>query len=769
MPDAATTLFEITPDQREMTRVLDAMLAAQADPRLAYDRGPAIDRPLWGKLAELGMAAVTLHGGTTMDQALIAERLGAAVAPVPVASVAAAAVVVSGTESPEPAGWLRSGERVVAAALSARSGVDLSVRATETTDGWRLSGAVHDLLEAAAAEYLLVPCDGVWFGVECSAPGVTLSDQAGLDQSQRLGSLTLEDAPAARLGGTPELGESAGRTAWLMLAAQATGAAERALSMSVEYAKTRQQFGQPIGKFQAIKHALVDMLLDVENARSATYNAAWAVDAGRDDRDLALHLAKAVATENAARVTGQAIQVHGGIGNTWEHDCHLLMRRAKACELALGDPDLHFQRIADRVIDDRDSARTGNSLISSAGDAELREELRTWLDENLPEGWGTPDNPLPRDEKERWEFLRRWQARMAEGRWVGIHWPVEYGGRNATIAQQIAYNIELSERRVPPLPGHRGLTIVGPTLIRHGTPEQRERFLQRLRLGQDLWAGGFSEPGAGSDLASLRTRGVIDGDTIVVNGQKIWTSQAHLCNWIFTLVRTDPDAPKHEGITVVLIPLDSPGITIRPIRRMHGGREFNEVFFDDVRVPVDNILGPVNEGWQVNRTTLSHEHSTLFVGAQVRYTRTLRSIVETSRTTIGYSGQPRAVDPLVRARIARSWAVSQLLLINGLRNVAKVTKDGQPGPEGSIMKLFGQEAEKAQHELALDVTGPAGLLDRPATGAVGGGKWIYGYLATRAATVGGGTSEIHRNKIGETVLGLPRDTSSDPGRSASGR
>jgi alkylation response protein AidB-like acyl-CoA dehydrogenase len=404
------------------------------------------------------------------------------------------------------------------------------------------------------------------------------------------------------------------------------------------------------------------------------------------------------------------------------------------------------------------------AMIEALGDHEFRDELRTWLDEHLPTEWSEPGFRFPRDSKDRLAVLRDWQAEMASGNWVGIHWPVEYGGRNASLSQLIAYNVELVERGVPQLPGHRGLTIVGPTLIKHGTPDQQARFLDRVRTGADLWAGGFSEPEAGSDLAGLRTQGVIDGDSIIINGQKIWTSQAHQCNWIFTLVRTDPAAAKHQGISVVLIPLDSPGITIRPIRRMSGQAEFNEVFFDDVRVPIENILGPVNGGWQVNRTTLSHEHSTLFIGAQVRYARSLADIVKLAKTATGYDGTPAVDDPALRSRIARSWATSQLLLVNGLRNVAKVKRGESPGPEGSIMKVFGQEAEKAQFELAIDIAGPAGLLDRGAGGAIGKGKWVYGYLAARAATVGGGTSEIHKNKIGEQVLGLPRDASSEPER-----
>ncbi|HVX22361.1 MAG TPA: acyl-CoA dehydrogenase family protein [Acidimicrobiales bacterium] len=400
-----------------------------------------------------------------------------------------------------------------------------------------------------------------------------------------------------------------------------------------------------------------------------------------------------------------------------------------------------------------------SSVIEAAGDADFHRELSDWLDRNLPEGWGTSSFRMPRGADARRQVLLDLQRRMAEDRWVGIHWPEEFGGRSATLAQQVTYHAELVRRNVPQLPGHRGITIVGPTLVKHGTPEQQARFIDRIRFGDDLWAGGFSEPGAGSDLASLRTRARIDGDRVVVNGQKIWTSSAEWCNWIYTLVRTDPTAPKHEGISVLLIPLDSEGITVRPIRQMTGQANFNEVFFDDVTVPVDNFVGPVNHGWQVNRTTLSHEHFTLFIGAQARYARTVDALVRLAAET--EDRDLRADTPLIRNRVARQWAISQLLLVNGMRNVARVQAGGSPGPEGSIMKVFGQESEKALFELALDVVGGAGVLDRGATGAVDRGKWLFGYLGSRAATIGGGTSEIHLSKIGESVLGLPRDLWAD--------
>jgi alkylation response protein AidB-like acyl-CoA dehydrogenase len=398
-----------------------------------------------------------------------------------------------------------------------------------------------------------------------------------------------------------------------------------------------------------------------------------------------------------------------------------------------------------------------DAIVDATGEAEFHDELRTWLDEHLPKGWGTPAFRLPRDATERREYLRGWQAEMAADNWVAINWPIEFGGRNASLAQQIVYNAELAERSVPPLPGHRGITIVGPTLIKHGTPDQQAKFLDRIRRADDLWSGGFSEPDAGSDLASLRTRGEVDGEQMIINGQKIWTSSAHFSDWIYVLLRTDPTAEKHHGISVVVMPLDTPGITIRPIRQMTGASGFNEVFFEDVTIPMTNLIGPLNQGWQVNRTTLAHEHFTNFIGAQVRYSRSLDQIMRLACETTSPTGTARAHDPLLRNRMARAWANGQLLMVNGMRNAVKLQAGDDPGPEGSIAKLFGQESEKELFQLAIDIAGPAGVLDRGALGTPEKGKWLYGYLGARAATIGGGTSEIHKNKIGEKVLGLPRD------------
>lgn len=395
--------------------------------------------------------------------------------------------------------------------------------------------------------------------------------------------------------------------------------------------------------------------------------------------------------------------------------------------------------------------------IYSEEDERFRQEIRDWLAKNLPDGWGTKDFRLSRDPLERNQWLRGWQKKMAEDRWVGIHWPEEYGGRNATLTQQVLYHTEMVRSRAPRPIGFRGLNMTGPTLIVHGTPAQRERFLERIRLAEDIWCTGFSEPDAGSDLANLRTRGEIDGDELVINGRKIWTSAAQTGDWLYTLVRTDSSGDKHDGITCVMIPLSSEGLEIWPIRRNTGSAEFNEITFENVRVPLENVIGQIGGGWHVARTSLAHEHYTLFIPSQLQFSRTLEDVIRLARSTKDADGRPRSELPWLRERIARLWITTKLVHINGMRNIAKVVDSGVPGPEGAIMKLFGQEEEKKLYELALDVAGERGILDRGAAIAPDRGKWGFGYLGSRAATIGGGTSEMQRNTIAERILGLPHD------------
>ncbi|MGW8815609.1 acyl-CoA dehydrogenase family protein [Gordonia terrae] len=391
-------------------------------------------------------------------------------------------------------------------------------------------------------------------------------------------------------------------------------------------------------------------------------------------------------------------------------------------------------------------------------DAEFAREFRSWLDDHLPE-FRKRAAEAGRDERKA--LSRQWQSTMAEGRWTAIAWPEQHGGRAATPRQQLAFHLISAEYRVPPIAGRIGLNLCGPTLIGHGTPEQIERFLPPMLDGREVWCQGFSEPGAGSDLASLRTKGVVDGPDLVITGQKVWTSGAHEADWMFALVRTDPAAPKRKGISFVLIPMVAPGVDVRPIRQISGDSGFNEVFLEEVRVPLTNVVGGLNNGWGVTRTTLANERAVLFMGQQIALTSTLRKIVREAREVDPLTGVRPAQDPILRDRIAQAWIDVELLRLNGMRNLAKVFGDQAPGPEGAMSKLFGQQVEQRIFELALDVAGERAVLDRGADLAPNGGKWGLGWLRTRASTIGGGTSEIQRNVLAERILGQPRDPWAD--------
>lgn len=754
--------FELTEEQKALRDTIRSVLTEHARPRDAF--GPearSSAQSLWKHLADVGVTDLGLGADAgrldyALELALVAEQVGQTVAPTPFVAAAVANALLSGADVELPVG-LNSNTIAVAALpdVSPAPAITATLsRATATLDG-----VVPVVPGLACADYAVVVAVDVIALVDLGADGVQTVADPALDPTLGIGTLRLSEASGlvvARGGDAAERHLDALRLATTLTAAEAAGVAGRSLEMAAAYARTRHQFGKPIGSFQAIKHKLADMLIKTENARSG-YIGAAATLAGRPTGlpvSEAVSLAKVAASDAATHVTAETLQIHGGIGNTLEADVHLYLRRAQSCRALYGGSATHLAHIADGLIDGPlMSPTTGADLPESA--AEFTAELSSWLDENLPDGFGEPGFRMPKGTEPRREFIRDLQRRMAEGRWLAIHWPEEFGGRNATMEQQIAYHAELARRGVPRPLGHIGLNLCGPTIIRHGTDEQRARFLGPMRTGEEVWCEGFSEPEAGSDLAGIRTRGVVEGDELVINGQKTWTTGAHYSKWMFALVRTDPEASKHDGLSFVLIPMDAPGVTVRPIERISRDPDINEVFLDDVRVPLSNVVGPLHGGWGVTRTTLSHERYTQFLASQIGFTRVLSGVVRLAKE-YDLLGERPADEHEVRSALARKWMTSQLIRINGLRNIATVKDSGEPGPEGAIMKVFGQEEEKALYDLALHMHGARSLLDRGAEFAPDRGKWIFGYLRTRASTIAGGTSEIQRNIIAERVLGMPR-------------
>jgi alkylation response protein AidB-like acyl-CoA dehydrogenase len=391
-------------------------------------------------------------------------------------------------------------------------------------------------------------------------------------------------------------------------------------------------------------------------------------------------------------------------------------------------------------------------LNLSAEEKQFRDELRAWLAANVPSDWSAwREKPI----EDSFPYLRAWQRKLYEGGWAAVSWPKEYGGRSASLMQQAIFWEEMARAEAPPMANALGLGLIGPTIIAFGTEAQKKRFVPRILSAEEIWCQGFSEPNAGSDLASLQTEARLDGDHYVVNGQKVWTSYGWVGDWCEVVVRTDANVPKHKGLTVLLVDMKSPGVDVRPLRQMTGESEFSELFFRDVRVPVENVLGKVNDGWNVSVSTLMHERGSYGARLHLLFKRNISRLIELARE-FPKDGHPAAQDALLRQKLAQCYAEVEIMRLNQLRAFSRITASGVPGPEGSIQKIFWSELNQRVQQVAQEILGPYGQLLGGDSRAVDKGIWSYGYLRTRGNTIEAGTSEVQRNIIGHFVLGLPR-------------
>ncbi len=387
----------------------------------------------------------------------------------------------------------------------------------------------------------------------------------------------------------------------------------------------------------------------------------------------------------------------------------------------------------------------------SPEDEKFRAELRAWLKGNAPAKGNRSLDALAEEDDEEWKQRVAWFKKLNSGGWTGIDWPREYGGRGATILQTIIFNEEL-ERVSAPLPYiGSGTSLIGPTLMHWGNEEQRRRYLPRILSGDEIWCQGYSEPNSGSDLASLQTRAIEQGDYFVVNGQKVWTSSAQRADMIFLLVRTDTEAPKHKGISYLLVDMHSPGVTVRPLVQITGAKGFNEVFFEDVRVPRKNLVGEKNQGWQVAITTLMFERN----GGGRNLLGQVKELVDLSHR-LHRNGGSAWEDSSVRQKLADFACEAEALKYTGFRQLTRRLKGLPPGPEGSIMKLVATELQLKIAMYAMELLGAHSQIEYQAPFAMDQGKWSYRMLAARGGTIAAGTNQIQHNIIGERVLGLPK-------------
>jgi len=667
-------------------------------------------RPVFSSLAELGLFGVAVAedcggaGGSIEDLCAMVEEAAKALVPGPVATTALATLVV---DDPELLAALASGERFAGVALDANVQFD-----TETS---RASGTVGWVLGAADGGVLLLPADGKWLLVDSKSDGVLVEPLRATDFSRPLARVELTSAPATPVAESGRASrERVENLTATVLAAEAAGVTRWALETAVAYAKVREQFGKPIGSFQAIKHLCAEMLCRAEQAEVAAADAARAA-ADSDDQQLAIATALAAGVGIAAAKANvkDCIQVLGGIGCTWEHDAHLYLRRAHSIGRFLGGAERWLRRIT-ALTQAGERRRLGIDLTGVEG---LRPEIAAAVADVAA---------LPEAQR---------QAALAEAGLLAPHWPAPYG-RGASPAEQLLIDQEMSAAGVV-----RPDLVIGwwaaPTILEHGTPEQVQRFVPATMRGEFLWCQLFSEPGAGSDLASLRTKAVRGDGGWLLTGQKVWTSAAHKARWGVCLARTDPDAPKHKGITYFLVDMTSPGIEIRPLREITGDSLFSEVFLDNVFVPDEMVVSGVNDGWRLARTTLANERIAMATGTALGnpMEELLKVLAEID------------LDVAQQDRLGRLIVTAQTGALLDQR-IAQLAVGGQdPGAQSSVRKLIGVRYRQALAEYMMDVTEGGGLVENRA---------VHDFLNTRCLTIAGGTEQILLTVAAERLLGLPR-------------
>jgi alkylation response protein AidB-like acyl-CoA dehydrogenase len=706
----------ITDDHRALASVVDAFLAdhdALAAARAQLEAPEALPS-FWKAFADLGWLGLHVaeadggSGFSFAELAIVVEALGRVVAPGPfLPTVWASAVLVGAGD--EARGALLPGL------------VDGSeIGAVARTGSATLSeGIVHGdagaVLGAGLATLLVVIAGNDVAVVRTDARGVEVAEATNLDPTRRAGRVRLERAETVAVipdGATHAL--ALGRA---LAAAEAAGGAAACVEASAEYAKVRQQFGRVIGTFQAVKHHAANMLVASELATAAAWDASRAESLGVQF-EFAAAIAAAQALPAFVTCAQLNIQLHGGIGYTWEHDAHLYLRRAGALAALFGpsgDVRADVTRLADAGV-------RRDYRVSLPPEAEQhRREVRAFLDEL---------RRMPDDQR---------VAAMLDHGYVNPHWPRPWG-RAAGAVEQLVIDEEFEHADVQrPNYGIGGWII--QTLTQHASADQIERWIRPSLEGEYVWCQLFSEPDAGSDAAGIRTRGTrVDGGWLV-NGQKIWTSGAQFCNRGWATVRTDPDAPKHAGITMMVIDMTAPEVEVRPLREASGGALFNEVFFNDYFVPDDDVVGEVNQGWRAARATLGNER--VSIGGGMATTGMGVDLLAVARAHAG--------DRAIEEEVGRLLTEGQSMSLLNLRTAERAVVGGEPGPEGNVAKLMQGENAQRMADFGLATAGPDGAFVDDANSV--GSALIY----TRCLTIAGGTSEIVRNQIGERILGLPRD------------
>ncbi len=765
--------FALTEDQIMIRDAAETFLADVSDSaavRRAADSPDGCDAAVWQRIgSELGWCAIAIdeaHDGLGLgpvELALIQEQAGRRLLCAPFfTTVCVAATLLQ--ELGSAAAQARFLPQIAAGAL--RLGVSLrgsgcapTLQARAAGAHWVLDGDVRAVADADGADWLLLfatladDTPGL-FAVPRRAHGVQVAPTPTWDATRRFADVRFERVEAAvRIDDPARATQGRARAdalARLYLAAEQLGGAQQCLDLTVAYTANRKQFGRAVAGFQAVKHRCAEMMVRIEALRSAVYGAAALAAAAPASESLALDCAAArvLAADTYFWCAQEAIQLHGGVGFTWEYDPQLYFKRAQAASHWLGTADAVRAEVAQTLLD----TQTGSAAAPAAeadADAAFRAEVAAWMCEHLSGRYA----PLkhrggPGDEEFEPELRKAWERELAAGGWTCVGWPREAGGRGLSIAQQVIFHEEYARAGGPGRMGHIGEGLIGPALIRFGSAAQKQQFLPDIVAGRTFWAQGYSEPGAGSDLANVQTRCWQEADGAWrVQGQKIWTSLAHESDWIFVLARCEPGSKGNKGLAFLLLPLRQPGIEIRPIRQLGGGAEFNEVFFDGARAQAEHLVGAPGDGWKVAMGLLDAERGVSTLGQQMHFTHELERVIAAARRTGAVD------DPAIRARIAQAWCGLRVMRYNALR---MLSGGGEAGlqREALIYKYYWSNWHRDLGKLAMDVLGAQGdviaddALVRPLQQL---------FFFSRADTIYAGTNEIQLNIIAERGLGMPRE------------
>lgn len=738
--------------------------------RSLQENATDFDRDLWRQMATMGWSGLWIpeqRGGlglTLSDMAVVAEELGKVIAPEPLieTAVLAAAVLVKADDSEVTRSLLEqivTGEQTPLLAWLGQLN-KVQGQATAAADGFVLNGVYPNVLLAESANGFIVPMQLeeqqalFWVAKDTQSLSITTS---ALADGSRSGTVMLSDSrvSAGSLIARGDTAQSAlnyaTSAAYVIASAYLLGLMERTLEMTLDYLRIRQQFGRAIGSFQALQHRAVNLYIQQEITRSVVNEAAMAFDAEKDSGKRAARAirAKHRATQAALLITKEAIQLHGAIGFTLECDIALYVNRALVLAAQYGNAAQHRRAFAEtapyHIEEDVEESKTrvieepSDDDWNSMSDKDFRMMVRQFFEKEYPEDKRFPSRKL------HWSEIKDWYMAVSRKGWLAPNWPREYGGMGLETSKLIMFFEEQERWGVARTPADLGLTMVGPMLIHHGDETQRRKYLPKILSGEHIWCQGYSEPNAGSDLASLRTEAVLNGDEFVVNGQKTWTTMALDSNYMFLLVRTDKKAKKQAGISFLLMDFTTPGISVRPIKNLAGNEEFCEVFLDNVRVPKENLVGKLNQGWTIAKSLLTFER--LFLGSPKQSQYMLRRLAEFANER-GLFDNPTFLDHFTKLRLDVHDLESTYT-----RFAEQVKRGELLGPDISILKIWSTETCASLGELMVEAAG----YDGATLGQLGdsGVDVLSQYYYSRAGAIYGGTNEIQRNILAKQVLELP--------------